>query len=262
MVVICSLYINEWYREITKYGKISLEHYCEKHGYKFYLETENTPFGVYFLAHEGRDIPWYKIRLLLYVFEQNTDADYIVWIDGDTQIINFDIRMEEIIEMYSKDRDLLVPSEAKSQINTGVMIFKNTPYSYDLLRRIWNNHLENDQTSLIDLYTRNVCFEQEHITILPVYLQNVLLTYWYMYYPGQCFIIHIMKNSHDVDKFLFIMDMFCGVKMVEETQEQFKLRQRWLCTEELCRADINHYRSGGKPRNLSARYINRLFRRA
>lgn len=268
-VVICSLYINEWYRNIVKYGKISLEHYCEKHGYTFYSETEHTPNGIYSgkyieNCYENRDIPWYKIALLRRVFEQYMNADYIVWIDADSQIVNYDITIPEIMDMYSCGRDILVARDAKNIINTGVIILKNTLYSYDLLRRVWENTQTidpqtHDQGSLISLYTRNDSFEQDHITILPLYLQNIFLSYWYMYYPGQCFIMHIMKQSHhNVYDFLFTMDMFCTVKMQEETPEQFKARQRWLCTEELCRADIEHYRQGGSRRNASARYLTRL----
>jgi hypothetical protein len=91
-IAVCSLYINSWYREIVKYGKISLEKYCHKHGYDFIYETEDTHNGVY---DSKRDIPWYKILLLLKVMQK--DYDYVIWNDADSQIVNYDKKLETFI---------------------------------------------------------------------------------------------------------------------------------------------------------------------
>jgi len=253
-IAVCSLYINPWYREIVKYGKKSLEKYCAKHGYDFFYETEETPGGVY---DSKRDIPWYKIKLLLKVME--SDYDFVVWNDADSQIINYDITLESILHEHLNDRDVLVSRDWQSILNTGTMFLRNCEYTCTLLSEVWNNTHNFDtslheQASLGDLYTRNVLDCQEHITILSLQLQNKFLTYWYCFQPGDCFIVHATRCSHDRIGFIFTMDMFCTVRMDEETEEQFQDRMNWLTTQR-CLDDIKYYRNGGSRRNVSARYL-------
>lgn len=253
-IAVCSLYINPWYRDIVKYGKISLEKYCQKHGYDFIYETEETPNGVY----DGkRDIPWYKILLLLKII-QKKKYDFVVWNDADTQIVNYNIKFEQfIIEMGEKD--LLVARDWKSILNTGTMFIRNSNYSLNLLQKIWNNTYPfqaalHEQASLSDLYTRNELNVQQHLVILPLERQNDFLTYWYSYFPRECFIVHATRCSHDRLGFIFTMDMFCTVKMDEENEEQYQDRINWLNSSR-ARVDIDHYLAGGERRNFSVRYI-------
>lgn len=251
-IAVCSLYINQWYRDIVKYGKLSLEKYCEKHGYDFIYETEETNEGVY---DAQRDIPWYKILLLLKVMQKN--YDFVIWNDADTQIIDYEKKLETFIsEMENKD--ILIARDWQTILNTGTMFIRNSEYSKNLLQAIWNNKQPfradlHEQASLENIYTNNYLDAQSHIIILPHYRQNDFLTYWYSYYPGQCFIVHATRCSHDRDGFLFTMDMFCTIKMDEETEEQYQDRLNWLTTER-ARIDIDHYLAGGNRRNFSARY--------
>lgn len=253
----CSLYINPWYREIVKYGKLSLEKYCQKHGYDFIYETEETEDGVY---DAKRDIPWYKIQLMLKVM-QNSDYDFVVWNDADSQIVNYEKKLESLIERYMGEKDVLVARDWQSTLNTGTMFIRNTEYSKTLLRAVWDNTHEFDkslheQASLGEIYTRNELESQSHIEILPLRLQNEFLAYWYSYKPNECFIVHATRCSHDRLGFIFTMDMFCTVKMDEETDANFNDRQNWMSTNR-CLEDISHYRNNGNRRNqhLSFRYV-------
>jgi hypothetical protein len=257
-ILVCSLYINPWYREIVKYGKLTLEKYCEKHNYDFYSETEETPNCVY----DGeRGVPWYKIKLLLKLLEDHR-YEYIVWIDADTQIVNPEIKLESFIsEMGSND--IFVSSEqlGGSFLNTGFMFVKNSAYSKTLLNQIWNNQHPFDsnfheQASLCDIYTRNELDSRDHVMIIPRERQSSFSAYWFSYYPGRCFVMHAARCSEDKLGFIFTMDMFCMMKMEEETDEQFLDRQDWLNNETRCRQDIDSYLDGGVRRNLSARYIS------
>jgi hypothetical protein len=253
-IAVCSLYINKWYMDIVKYGKISLEKYCNKHGYDFHFETESTSGGVY----DGkRDIPWYKIQLLLKILN-NYDYDYVIWNDADSHIVNYDKKLENFIDEMG-DKDILVARDWKSILNTGTMFIRNCDYTKQLLTAIWNNDKPSDpklheQSSLGDIYQKNINDAQNHIMILPLHRQNDFLSYWYSYFPGKCFILHATRCSHDRPGFIFTMDMFCTVKMDEETNEQFEKRQLWLISSQ-AREDIEHYLNGGHRRNLSARYI-------
>jgi hypothetical protein len=252
-IAVCSLYINPWYRDIVKYGKISLEKYCDKHDYDFYYETEETKNGVY---DAKREIPWYKILFILKLLK-NKEYDYIVWNDADSQIVNYEKKLESFITNEMGDKDILTARDWNSVLNTGTIFIRNTDFSRDLLQNVWDNKHPfradlHEQASLGEIYTRNENGEQDHIVILPHHRQNEFLTYWYSYYPGQCFIFHASRCSHDRKGFIFTMDMFCTVKMDEETEEQYLDRQDWLNTSR-AREDINYYLKGGQRRNFSAR---------
>lgn len=255
-IAVCSLYIGVEYRDIVKYGKISLEKYCDKHGYDFIYETEETIGGVY---DAKRDIPWYKILLILKVMQK--EYEFVVWIDADSQIVNYDKKLETFISEIG-DKDLLVVRDWKSILNTGTMFIRNSEYSRTLLQAVWNNKQPfrtdlHEQASLGDIYIRNELDAQSHVIILPLHRQNDFLTYWYSYYPGQCFIVHATRCAHDRASFIFTMDMFCTVKMEEESDDQYKDRLNWLVTDR-ARADIEHYLVGGARRNLSVRYLKAL----
>jgi hypothetical protein len=252
-IAVCSLYIQPWYREVTKYGKRSMEKYCEKNGYDFIYETEDTEDGVY----DGkRDYPWYKIQLLLKVLK-NKDYDFVVWNNADSMIINYDKKLESFIDKDLCHKDILVARDWNSTLNTGTVFVRNCLYSCLLLRMIWENTPSNknlhEQSSLSDIYTRNDFFAQDRIVVLPLHRQNDFLSYWYSYSPSNCFIIHATRCSHDIPGFIFTMDMFCTLKMDEETDEQYKDRLDWLNSSR-CLEDNEHYRNGGLRRNLTARY--------
>jgi hypothetical protein len=242
----------------VKYGKRSLELYCAKHGYEFVWETEETKDGVY--VEGDRDIPWYKIKLLQKCLD-SSDADFIVWNDADSIIVNPDIKLEDIITEHLGDKDVLLAKDWLSTLNTGTMFLRNCDYTKALLQKIWDNTGEFDatlheQASLGDLYTRNVFNTQERVVVLPLHLQNKFLSYWYSYYPEQCFIVHATRCSHDRMGFVHTLDMFCPLRMDEETKEQHLDRLSWMNSVERCRGDIKYYLDGeGVRRNLSARYM-------
>ena len=166
-IAVCSLYIQPWYREVTKYEKYSIEKYCEKNGYDFIYEPQDTEDGVY---NRKRDYPLYKIQLLLKVLK-NKDYDFVIWNDADS-MINYDKKLESFIDKYLCHKDILVVHDWNSTINTGTMFIRNCLYSCLLLRMICDNIPSNkslhEQSSLSDIYIRNDFFAQDRITVLPV----------------------------------------------------------------------------------------------
>lgn len=257
-IIVCSLYINPWYREIVKYGKLSIERYCRKNKYTFMYETESTPGGVY---DAKRDIPWYKVLLLLKIMN-TVECDFVVWNDADSMIINYDKKLEHIIENDLGKKDILVARDCHSILNTGTMFLRNCEYTKQVLQAIWDNEMDFDknlheQSSLTSLYNKNLLNLHNNMEILPLYRQNDFLTYWYTYLPDKCFIVHATRCSHDKIGFIFTMDMFCTIQMDEETVVQYLDRVDWLMTNR-CLEDIQTYRNGGNRRNLTARYIKML----
>jgi hypothetical protein len=251
-ICVCSLYINDWYREITKYGKLSVENYCVKHGYDFVHATEDWD------GYDGeRDPPWYKIRMLLEVLETGK-YDIVVWNDADTQIVDDSISLESKIDKFMEGKDMLLAREHGAMLNTGTMFMRNTEWSKEILCKVWDNVNPefdfHEQSSLLDLYMKNVDDAQTRIRVLESTHQNEFLSYWSMYYPKTCFIMHCTRCSQDRVGFIFTMDMFCRVKMEEENDQEYEKRIEWLDTTDICRADIDHYHNGGARRNVSVRY--------
>jgi hypothetical protein len=128
-------------------------------------------------------------------------------------------RLEYYIDMYMAGYDILLCSEYGSVLNTGTMFVRNTVKSRHIIELAWNNSCGNaqfhEQGSLTDLYVRNVSDIRDSIRVLTADKQNEFLSYWFTYYPGKCFIMHAARCAHDRIGFVYMMDMFCPIKMDE-----------------------------------------------
>jgi hypothetical protein len=242
-IAVCTLHINDWYEEIVKYSIRNINDYCNKHNYEFIHQNEKDPETVY---DKTRDCPWYKIKLIKKVLNERKDVDVVVWIDADTHIMNKNIKLEQFIEKYQGVKDILISQEQNPHniLNTGIMFIKNTEWSKKFLDLVWDNKDEFDknlheQASMSNLYTKNDYNCQNHITILPEYMQHHINCYWYAYLPNRCFIFHSARCSHDKEGFRRTMDLFCPIKMDEETEEQYNKRLQWLQTESICRKTLD-----------------------
>ena len=111
---------------------------------KFYCEKNNYTFVNYNERMSKRHCPWDKILCLIKTINW---FDYIIWIDADAIINNIDIKFEDIINEHP-EKDLLICKDPcfdaapHCMINTGIMIFKNSKISIDLLNNTWN--IQND----------------------------------------------------------------------------------------------------------------------
>lgn len=95
-----------------------------------------------------KDIPWYKIKLLLKLLK-NPDYDFIVWNDADSTIVNYDKTLESIIEQVG-DKDILVGKDWTSILNTGTMFIRNSEHSRTILQKqcvIILNHMTDHCTN-------------------------------------------------------------------------------------------------------------------
>ena len=241
-IAVCTLHINDWYTEVVKYSIKNMGDYCKKHNYDFIVDNS--------VDDKQRDCPWYKIKLLLKILEAGIH-DIVVWIDADSHIMNSRITLESIMTKYMGDKDILLSREVGNILNTGVMFVKNSEFCKMILEKTWDNKMEfrsdlHEQASLGALYEENIDNSKDHIVILEPNLQNVFLTYWFSYYPTDCFIFHATRCSHEMDGFIFLMDRFCPIKMDEETDEQYKWRMNWLTDTKICRDNVDKWLNGGQ----------------
>lgn len=139
-------------------AKITLEKnkipYSKKYGYPIFVNTEKFRDNV--KPHFD------KIHFILHTLENNNDIDWFWWIDTDTMITNFNIKLEDIIKSDSFDiYHCIIGSTVYNWqtdidgINNGSFFIKNTNESKNFLKAIIEeepNHLEHpwqDQGSMI-----------------------------------------------------------------------------------------------------------------
>ena len=153
-ILVCTNAFNTWYREVVKYGIRNMQNYCDKHSYEFACYTENDK-DIY---DQSRDIPWYKIKSIEKVLKECPYLDLVVWIDASCLILKSDISLESIIEKYLPQcKDVLI-SRIKWTYESGIMFWRNTPYSFNALepigmtRRINLSHIFMSRLRLISCY--------------------------------------------------------------------------------------------------------------
>lgn len=116
-----------------------------------YAEKYNYGVQIYNQVFNNEVFPcWNKVASILTNLKKLTKCEYLVWIDADAIISNFSIPITSFVEknpgydMYLCE-DIYVSKEC---INSGVMIIKNTPWSYNLFNKVWYSeipHHHNDQ---------------------------------------------------------------------------------------------------------------------
>ena len=66
-ILVCTLAINDWYRDIVKYSIRNFEYYCNMHDYEFIIQTENSLDTVF---DNTRSPCWYKIKLIQKILKE------------------------------------------------------------------------------------------------------------------------------------------------------------------------------------------------
>ena len=218
---VCSLSIGEKYKEYTKYSLINKIKYCRKHGYDF-IEDET-------IYNPEKPIPWSKLLLIL---KYLSEYDYLVWIDADILIMNSEIKLEDFIEKYNSV-DIICGSDWK-MINTGVIFVKNTDFSREFIRQVYDNkydpeedknqrYLNWEQGSFINLYDLNSLDCRNHIKVTDPSEFN---SYWYNYFPGH-FILHFAGVRGDLLSYL-IKD-YCPDRLDDiDDDKSYNDRMLWL----------------------------------
>lgn len=217
---VCSLAIGEQYQKTIQYCILSLHKYCQKHQYP--LITDQT-----YNIHD-RDYMWSKIPLIRKTLP---NYDYIVWIDGDIMIMNDNIKLEKIIDLYLGNRETLLCIDCGKQINTGFWIIKNSQYCNDLLSIIENlpelagNF--HEQGVFNELYLNKNLFNlQQKTRIIPENEQRLCNATIYNYVYGD-FLIHflgirLLENLSRLD-----VDHYPHQNN-DENNVNYDIRMRWL----------------------------------
>lgn len=105
------------------------ENYAKKHGYGLYDGSD--------LIVTSRPPAWTKIVAMQHLLEHE-DCRWVVWTDADAVFMNSDIRIESILPTDQQHDLILAEDEPNSGYNSGVLLFRNTPWSKQFLEDWWN----------------------------------------------------------------------------------------------------------------------------
>ena len=125
-IAVISMCIGPRYQKIWKAAIKTKEIYCEMHNYEFIYIKDSID--------KNRKPHWTKVKAI-----QNNLANYdwIFYSDADAQIMNFDIKLESIIEKYSGKHFLIITKD-NCEINSGNFLIRNCPDSFDFLNDVYS----------------------------------------------------------------------------------------------------------------------------
>lgn len=172
----------------------NINEYVEKWGYeyKFYNSCDKNEY-------------WCKIFLVLDDLQTN-NYDYVMWMDSDTIINNFEIDLGNILNNYNSD--IYIASDNNKNglniTNSGVFIIKNSEigkqFLIDCINYFYRNCLDN-KNRLKGVWA-GACYEQGVINIMIIYkylkyttiLSNDIILN-YNFCNNDVFIMHLYASS-------------------------------------------------------------------
>jgi ubiquinone/menaquinone biosynthesis C-methylase UbiE len=131
-IVIAQFYTNNV--SYGHYAEAVNKKYCDNKGYTYFCEKDNTKI-LDKLQH--RSATWYKPKLVEDIFE-TLNPEYVLFMDIDAVISNFDKDIEEYID---ENYDLIFTEDMSTHsiVNAGVFIIKNTEWSKNFLKTWWDS---------------------------------------------------------------------------------------------------------------------------
>ena len=150
-------YDNRYKEEYVLIHNYNIKKYVEKYDYeyKYYNRCNDNVY-------------WCKIFMVLDALKKNK-YDYVIWLDSDTVIKNFDIDIGNIFNKFSSD--IFIGSDNNSNYditNAGVFVIKNTnigkKFLNDCINYVSDKCLNNDG-SVKGIWAAS-CYEQGVMNIL------------------------------------------------------------------------------------------------
>lgn len=156
-------------KELSDLSYGSYVDYCLRN----YIELER-----YQIKETERPPSWYKIQFILSEFDKG--HDWVMWVDADTLLGNKKFDINQLID----DSSEVIISRDINTINCGVMLWKNTDKTRQILQAMWEcveflNHPWWENAAFIKLYDENFLDMQQLVKIVP---QNQLNAYDYGLY--------------------------------------------------------------------------------
>ena len=151
---ITTLVIGADYTESLSTCLQSKESYAKRHGYTFIQGGDS-------FWDRNKPIAWSKIPFLLNVCDSLPEGALIWQSDADVLITNPDLTVEEqMVPLLPDNKDMLMSLDACGHINSGNILFRNTPWARDYWKRVgemrqFTYHLWWENAAMIALYADN-----------------------------------------------------------------------------------------------------------
>lgn len=117
-----------WSSELISRVIKNRETYCKRHGYSL---LNGNP-----LVDKSRPIAWSKLLAMKHFLSTNK-FDYLLYLDMDVVVMNFDLRLDLFIQGTSDKADLVMTNDW-SGLNTGVWLARNSEWTKDFLSLAYN----------------------------------------------------------------------------------------------------------------------------
>lgn len=114
---ITSMY-NDAHADLAEVTWTSKVHYATKHGYKLFPKTSGFTEGAIHID---------KLRHMLSILNNNSDLEWLWWLDNDAMITNHDVRLESIVD---NKWHVIISTDCHS-LNTGSFIVRNSQETKD-----------------------------------------------------------------------------------------------------------------------------------
>ena len=212
-------------KEVNKKNKILIITYDNRHdqeyikihnnNIKLYIQKWNYEYKFYNTCNKNNY--WCKIHMVLDALKTN-EYDYVMWLDSDTVIKNFDIDIGKILNKFSSDIFIGSDNNPKFYLtNAGVFIIKNTKIGINFLNHCINyipTACFKKDGSLHGSWA-GVCYEQGIMNLLiadKYYNYTTILSneviFNYNVCSNEVFIMHLYASSPDYRKKCFINGNF------------------------------------------------------
>jgi len=129
--------------------------YAKKHGY-MYIQGDESDWN------RSRPISWSKVPFLLKHLDRLPEGA-LVWLsDADVLITNPDLPFEKhVLPLMRDDKDLLMTFDSCGHINAGNLVYRNTAWTRDFLKRVWAKddevyHIWWENAAIINLLQTNI----------------------------------------------------------------------------------------------------------
>lgn len=157
------------------------EEYCQKWGYYYFCKTEGFAYPNYNNGNRHDQLMGFeKLQMILDLFEEKPDLDWIHWTGADLIVTNYNVRIENIVD----DSYHMIVCVDINGMNVDSMIVKNSRVGRGLMRWVLDN-IETyrhanwyEQQALIDFFFK-APLARDIIKILP---QRVMNSYDYTLY--------------------------------------------------------------------------------
>jgi len=141
----------QFYTSNVSYGSFAEEinrKYCEAQGYDYFIEKDDEKLKS---MAEGRAFTWIKPKLIGEVIGK---YDHVLFMDIDAIFSNQEMRIEEFLD---SGYDLIAAEDYSrhSKMNAGVLLFSNSSWTSDFLRKWWESGDNLKGSDIAELGTNN-----------------------------------------------------------------------------------------------------------